>query len=166
VEAMLALLNENDVLATNLTKQILLAQDKTGGLYQYFLAIGDAKIKNPFAFLDDWIVEFQKKLAALKVPALSVENGTNITGPNTSQNGFAYIPPGFGFPDVPDTNVEDLGNAGFVSTNSVTGSNVKVYVSGSVVTEQELIDAIQTGLQSNSLSGAPSQIGRIAGMFG
>jgi len=56
--------------------------------------------------------------------------------------------------------------SGFVSTQSVTGSNVQVYVQGSVVTEQELIDAIQAGLQSNSLSGAPSQIGRIAGMFG
>jgi hypothetical protein len=166
-EAQLAILNGNDVLATQLTKQILMAQDASGGLYRYFLSIGDAKIKNPFAFLDEWIMDFQKKLDALKVPALSSQNGTNVTGPNTSYNGFAYIPPGFGFDDntIPETNATDMGSSGFVSTNSVTGTNVKVYVSGSVVTEQELIDAIQVGLQSNSLSGAPSQIGRIAGMF-
>jgi len=71
VELQLALLNENDVLAKQLTEQVLKAQDATGSLYKYFQSIGDTKIKNPFAYLDDWIVEFQKKLDSLKFPRLT-----------------------------------------------------------------------------------------------
>lgn len=177
-EAMLALLNNNDVLATQLTKQILMAQDATGGLYQYFLTIGDTKIKNPFAFLDDWIKNFQTKLNALTIPDLSKPStyaGTGID-PNLAAigviAGYGANIPQTGTPSTIASNEVLNGlygmqsTAGFVDTSSVTGTNVKVYVSGSVVTEQELIDAIQAGLQSNSLSGAPSQIGRIAGMFG
>lgn len=62
IEAQLALLNNNDALAQKLTREILMAQDATGGLYRYFLSIGDAKIKNPFAFLDEWLIQFQDKL--------------------------------------------------------------------------------------------------------
>jgi hypothetical protein len=80
VEAQLALLNDNDVLAQRLTKQILMAQDATGGLYQYFLTVGDAKIKNPFAFLDDWIIEFQKKLNALSIPDFETGKNGALTG--------------------------------------------------------------------------------------
>jgi len=80
VEAQLALLNENDVLAQSLTKQILMAQDATGGLYKYFLSIGNAEIKNPFAFLDDWIVEFQKKLNALSIPNFETGKNGALTG--------------------------------------------------------------------------------------
>jgi hypothetical protein len=68
LQAQLAILNENEALASSLTKQILMAQDSTGGLYKFFLAIGDMKIANPFAFLDQWIIEFQKKLNALTFP--------------------------------------------------------------------------------------------------
>jgi hypothetical protein len=175
-ELQLALLNENDVLATSLTKQILMAQDATGGLYKYFLTIGDTKINNPFAFLDTWIKDFQSKLNALKIPDLS--QPSTYTGQGIDPNIAALgVVAGYGA-GTPMTVANQastiLGNgsygmqstAGFVDTSAVTGTNVKVYVSGSVVTEQELIDAIQSGLQSNSLSGAPSQIGRIAGMFG
>lgn len=177
-EAMLAILNNNDVLATQLTKQILMAQDATGGLYQYFLTIGDTKIKNPFAFLDQWITDFQTKLNALKIPDLS--KPSTYAGQGMDPNlaaigviaGYGANIPQTGTPSTVASNEVLNGlygmqsTAGFVDTSSVTGTNVKVYVSGSVVTEQELIDAIQAGLQSNSLSGAPSQIGRIAGMFG
>jgi len=75
LQAQLAILNENDVLAASLTRQILMAQDSTGGLYKFFLAIGDMKIKNPFAFLDDWILEFQKKLNNLKFPTFTDPSG-------------------------------------------------------------------------------------------
>lgn len=80
VEAQLALLNENDVLAQSLTKQILMAQDATGSLYKYFLSIGNAEIKNPFAFLDDWIIEFQKKLNALSIPNFETGKNGALTG--------------------------------------------------------------------------------------
>jgi len=177
-ELQLAILNENDVLATSLTKQILMAQDATGGLYQYFLSIGDTKIKNPFSFLDQWILDFQTKLNNLTMPDLSKPSTYTGSGIDPSLLALGVVA-GYGanIPQTGDISNQAstiLGNgsyglqstSGFVDTSSVTGTNVKVYVSGSVVTEQELIDAIQAGLQSNSLSGAPSQIGRIAGMFG
>ena len=50
------------------------------------------------------------------------------------------------------------------ATSSPTVINVTVQ--GSVIKEQELIAQIQNGTQLASLSGSPSQIGRIAGMFG
>jgi hypothetical protein len=176
VELQIALLNENDVIAAKLSKDILMAQDATGGLYQYFLKIGDTSIKNPFAFLDEWIKNFQTKLNALTLPDLSKPSAYTGAGLDPALAAIG-VKEGYGA-GVPMTVANQastlLGNgsygmqstAGFVSTQAVTGSNVQVYVSGSVVTEQELIDAIQAGLQSNSLSGAPSQIGRIAGMFG
>jgi len=43
---------------------------------------------------------------------------------------------------------------------------INVTVQGNVIKEQELIQQIQNGTQLASLSGSPSQIGRIAGMFG
>jgi hypothetical protein len=39
------------------------------------------------------------------------------------------------------------------------------YFGGSVVTDQKLIDMVLSGAQLSSLSGSPSQIGRISGMF-
>jgi hypothetical protein len=173
-ELQLALLNGNLDEAEKLTKQILYAQDATGKLYQYFLQTPDAK--NPFAYLDQWIKDFQDKLNALTLPDLSKPSSYTGSGIDPALTAIG-VQAGYGA-GVPMTVANQasttLGNgsygmqstAGFVSTQAVTGSNVQVYVSGSVVTEQELVDAIQAGLQSRSLSGAPSQIGRIAGMFG
>ena len=177
-KAQLALLNDNDVLATQLTKQILLAQDSTGKLYQYFLTIGDTKIKNPFEFLDKWVVDFQSKLDSLKIPDLSKPSTYTGSGMDPALVALGVVA-GYGA-NIPQTGSASTiasnevlnglygmqSTSGFVSTASATGMDVKVYVSGSVVTEQELVDAIQSGLRSNSLSGSPSQIGRIAGMFG
>jgi hypothetical protein len=39
-------------------------------------------------------------------------------------------------------------------------------VQGNIIKEQELINQVLAGAQLSSLSGSPSQIGRIAGMFG
>lgn len=173
-ELQLALLNGNLDEADKLTKQILMAQDATGKLYQYFLQTPDAK--NPFGYLDQWIKDFQDKLNALTLPDLSKPSSYSGSGIDPALTAIG-VKEGYGA-GVPMTVANQasttLGNgqygmqstAGYVSTAGVTGTNVQVYVSGSVVTEQELIDAIQSGLQSNSLSGAPSQIGRIAGMFG
>lgn len=100
LQAQLAILNENDALAASLTKQILMAQDSSGGLYKFFLAIGDMKIKNPFAFLDEWIIEFQKKLNALKFPTFndpfgpSGGNKNKPTDPATNPFGFPIGPKG------------------------------------------------------------------------
>jgi hypothetical protein len=150
-----------------------MAQDSTGKLYQYFQSIGNTKIANPFAFLDQWIMDFQKKLNSLNIPDLS-KASTYAGGMDPALAAIGVIA---GYGDYSGSTANQSPNdvlnglagmqstAGFVSTASATGMDVKVYVSGSVVTEQELVDAIQSGLRSNSLSGSPSQIGRIAGMF-
>jgi len=175
-ELQLALLNGNLDEADKLTKQILMAQDSTGNLYKYFLQTPDAK--NPFGYLDTWIKDFQIKLNALQFPDLSKPSTYIGAGMDPALAALGVVA-GYGA-NIPQTGDASTvasnavlnglagmqSTSGFVSTQSVTGSNVQVYVQGSVVTEQELIDAIQKGLQSNSLSGAPSQIGRIAGMFG
>ena len=46
-----------------------------------------------------------------------------------------------------------------------TAPQITNYFGGSVVTDQKLIDMVLSGAQLSSLSGSPSQIGRIAGMF-
>jgi len=178
-ELQLALLNENVTEADRLTKQVLMAQDATGNLYKYFLQTPDAR--NPFAYLDTWIADFQKKLNNLQFPDLSKPSVYNGVGMDQALAAIG-VTAGYGanIPQTgtPSTNASTtLGNGSyglqsgvgnFVDSSSVTGAgtNVKVYVQGNVVTEQDLVDAIQLGLQTNSLSGSPSAIGRIAGMFG
>lgn len=173
-ELQLALLNENDVLATQLTKQILMAQDASGGLYKFFLSIGDAKINNPFAFLDQWVKDFQAKLSALTMPTFSTPTNVNpITGINTSQNGMAYIPPGFGFPgsvaeSIPDTNVPagsgswNGWSGGISNLNNGTSNQIELKISG----DSTLTKAIADSLQVQSLSGIPSSVQRLVSTFG
>lgn len=162
LEAMAAILNGNEALATTLTKQILMAQDASGGLYKYFLTIGDAKIKNPFSFLDDWLTEFQKKLnatlsqSAYKPAALAPELAA------------IGVVAGYGA-GVPMSIANQASNVEFPSYGLQTGGGdtiVNVTVQGNVIKEQELINQVLAGTQLSSLSGSPSQIGRIAGMFG
>ena len=187
VEAQLALLNENDVLAQQLTKQILDAQDATGGLYRYFLTIGDTKIKNPFAFLDDWIKQFQDKLNGLKVPTIN-PNGTlsNVSIGSQGGIGTTTISPSISS----DAAIQGTFNkvlldqlasgAGLDQAATLALSSaryeaaaqqyaqpvINVTVQGNLIREQELIDKVLAGAQLSSLSGSPSQIGRISGMFG
>ena len=55
-----------------------------------------------------------------------------------------------------------------ISKNPVGASSqpqINNYFGGSVVTDQKLIDLVMSGTQLSSLSGSPSQIGRISGMF-
>jgi hypothetical protein len=199
VQAMLAILNENDVLASQLTKQILMAQDATGGLYKYFLTIGNTKINNPFAFLDQWILDFQKKLndlfktptakqpdtyvpagldpalAAIGVVAGYGDYSGSTANPYSNEilNGLYGMQTGGGdipdTTDIPSTNVPEGSGSwnGWSSGISNLGSApvINVTVQGNIIKEQDLIQQIQNGTQLASLSGSPSQIGRIAGMF-
>ncbi len=187
-ELQLALLNGNVAAADTLTKQVLMAQDASGNLYKYFLSIGDATIKNPFAYLDKWIADFQTKLNSLTSPVITNPSTSSIgvvdaiTGINTSYNGNAYIPPGFNFPGgglpaTPATNVP-FSSGGFTPYSSTSvipdmaasSSNYGGYApgqygqNGAVVVQ---IDGktIATANQSQSLSGIPSNVSRVNGMF-
>ena len=175
-ELQLAILNENDVLATSLTKQILMAQDATGGLYNYFLTIGDTKIKNPFSFLDQWILDFQTKLNNLTMPDLSKPSTYTGAGIDPALAALGVVA-GYGA-NIPQTGSSQastsLGNGlyGMQTVPDVGGNGsssapvIYNYFGGSVVTDQALLDQVMNGTQLASLSGSPSQIGRIAGMFG
>jgi hypothetical protein len=176
IEAQLALLNNNDALAQKLTREILMAQDATGGLYRYFLTIGDAKIKNPFAFLDDWIKEFQSKLDSLKMPSMptataaAVSASASVSGVPIGQPwspGFSMggnNTPGASFPS---TNVGTIPTGNFTyGQGNPLNTNVYVTVQGSVVAEQDLTETIARNLQNSSLSsGKVAQLERYSGFF-
>ena len=160
VEAQLALLNGNEAVATKLTNQILAAQDASGNLAKFLTALPNAK--NPFEYLDAYLSYLAGKAAALL---------TNQPVPSAPSNGNTTVP------TVPSTNVPTMPSDGMITYNPKTGLNynpnatssptvINVTVQGSVIKEQELIAQIQNGTQLASLSGSPSQIGRIAGMFG
>jgi hypothetical protein len=164
LEAQAAILNGNADLATQLTKQILMAQDQTGNLYKYFLAIGDAKIKNPFAFLDQWLIDFQNKLNSLTATTPSTYKPAGLA-PELAAIGVVA---GYGA-GTPMTIANQADNTVYPSYGMQTGGGdtvINVQVQGNIIREQELIDKVLAGAQLSSLSGSPSQIGRIAGMFG
>ena len=177
-ELQLALINENVDAADTLTKQILMAQDATGNLYKYFLQTPDAK--NPFGYLDQWIKDFQTKLNNLSIPAVqSPSSGNSTYTPAALAPELAAIGVVAGYGDgVPMTVANQasttLGNGsyGMQTVDNVGGNGsssqpiIYNYFGGSVVTDQKLIDQIMSGTQLASLSGSPSEIGRIAGMFG
>jgi chemotaxis protein histidine kinase CheA len=177
-ELQLALLNGNLDEADKLTKQILMAQDSTGNLYKYFLQIGDATIKNPFGYLDQWIKDFQTKLNNLQIPAIAAPStGTYTPAGLAPELAAMGVVAGYGA-GIPMTVANQasttLGNGlyGMQTVPDVGGNGsssapvIYNYFGGSVVTDQKLIDQVMNGTQLASLSGSPSQIGRIAGMFG
>ena len=175
IEAQLALLNNNDALATKLTREILMAQDATGGLYRYFLTIGDAKIKNPFAFLDEWLINFQTKLNNLKFP--TAPTVAAAVAP-TSGAIVGFVPQDMGIiptagpiqgPQIPSTNAYTgtipTGNFTYGQGNPLN-TNVYVTVQGSVVAEQDLVTTISNSLQNKSLSeGQVAYLNRRTGFF-
>jgi len=158
LEAQAAILNGNADLASKLTKDILMAQDSTGKLYQYFLSIPDAK--NPFAYLDQWIADFQKKLNSLTMTSTYTPAGL---APELAAIGVVA-----GYGDYAGSIANQASNVDFPSYGMQTGGGdtiINVQVQGNVIREQQLIDQVLAGAQLSSLSGSPSQIGRIAGMF-
>jgi len=158
LEAQAAILNGNSELATKLTKDILMAQDSTGKLYQYFLSIPDAK--NPFAYLDQWIADFQKKMNSLTMTSTYTPAGL---APELAAMGVVA-----GYGDYAGSIANQASNVDFPSYGMQTGGGdtiINVQVQGNVIREQQLIDQVLAGAQLSSLSGSPSQIGRIAGMF-
>jgi hypothetical protein len=176
VEAMLALLNDNDVLATQLTKQILMAQDATGGLYKYFISIGDTKIKNPFAFLDDWLADWQKKFqATLQLPtnympaalapelaAIGVQAGYgDYSGSTSNQYSNQVLNGLYGMqsPLLPS----DLAVSYSPQTGlSYNANDINLTITG----DSALTKAIADSLQVQSLSGIPSSVQRLVSTFG
>jgi hypothetical protein len=162
LQAQLALLNGNADLATKLTNQILMAQDSSGNLAKFLAALPNAK--NPFEYLDAYLTYLASKAASVLTGTAYAEKVATGGGGNTT-----VIPP-----KLPDTNVPSMPSDGTISYNQSTGLTynpnagqpvINVTVQGNVIREQELINQVLAGAQLSSLSGSPSQIGRIAGMF-
>jgi hypothetical protein len=159
VEAQLALLNGNEAVATKLTNQILAAQDASGNLAKFLTALPNAK--NPFEYLDAYLSYLAGKAAALLTnqPVPSAPSGGNTTVPTVPSTNVPTMPSDGMITYNPNTGLNYNPNAGATVVNNIT-------VQGNVIREQELINQVLAGTQLSSLSGSPSQIGRIAGMFG
>ena len=142
----LALLTGNDELATKLSAQLANSIDKTGKLAKDLTTLPDAN--NPFlswsAFLDTIIAK--ARLAA----------SFGATG-GSSQRDLVGLTP------TVSSLVTGAVTGGAGSTSS---GDVYITVNGSVLSEQDLVSAVQNGLNYNALAGKRSDIGRIAGMFG
>lgn len=159
VEAQLALLNGNEEVAKRLTDQILKAQDSSGNLAKFLAALPNAR--NPFEYLDGYLTYLANKAAAITTNSTFTQNPPSGGGTSTQ-------------PSIPSTNVPNMPSDGTISYNVLTGLSynpnannpvINVTVQGNVIREAELIDRIADATQGRSLSGSPSQIGRIQGMF-
>jgi len=144
-KAQLALLNGNEEVAKSLTKQILMSQDATGNLYKLWQTLPDAR--NPFLYLEDYLVTLGQKAAAalaltpLQLPAAPVVPTTPVT---TNVTPFPNSTPGSW------RRAEEASN--------LTGPiQVVVQLDGK---------AIASSMQNQSLSGTPTGVNRSSGMFG
>ncbi len=142
----LALLTGNDELAKKLSAELANSIDKTGKLAKDLTTLPDAK--NPFAAWSAFLDEIIRKA---QFAASIGGNGSAARGAD-----FATLTP----------TVQSLVAGGGGAAGSTAAGDVYITVNGSVLSEQDLITAVQNGLNYNSLAGKPSDIGRIAGMFG
>lgn len=149
-ELQLALLQGDEDTAKKLTAQIADAIDKTGNLKAYLNSV--VATNDPFK---NWMDSLER--IAAKVGQLSLSTSVSVSGTKEfGGNTIGSIVEGF---TPPAAGTYGVGSSAPTVVNNVT-------VQGNIIKEQELIDMIQNGTQLASLSGSPSQIGRIAGMFG
>jgi hypothetical protein len=155
LELQLALLTGNTTEADKLSKQLAMAIDSTGNLAKYLTTLPDAN--NPFK---SWDAFLDSVLAKAKLAAQITSASTGIPVTSMGLSGSESIPHG-NTPVTPISSISSGGTAvGFNSAGQIT-----VNVSGSVVSEQDLVEGILLGIQKRSLSGSPSSIGRLYGMF-
>jgi len=161
LEAQAAILNGNADLATRLTNQILIAQDSSGNLAKFLSALPNAK--NPFEYLDAYLSYLGGKAAAVLTgsiaPNVPSSTATAATMPTASEMAASGS-----FSQLVSQGAGASGGFSPVVAAAMAPV-INVTVQGNVIREQELIDKVLAGAQLSSLSGSPSQIGRIAGMF-
>lgn len=142
----MALLTGNDKLAADLAGKLADSIDSTGKLKTWLSTLPDAN--NPFKGWDTWLTGFTARLK--ETLALTASGGS-------SQRDIVGLTP------TVSSLVTGAVTGGAGSTSS---GDVYITVNGSVLSEQDLVSAVQSGLNYNSLAGKRSDIGRIAGMFG
>lgn len=163
VQAQLALLNGNEEVAKRLTDQILKAQDSSGNLAKFLAALPNAR--NPFEYLDAYLSYLAGKAAAISMGTpfgQAAPSGNTTAAPLPSATVLANE-------SFATLAAQGAGAAGGFSPVVAAAMNaapvINVTVQGNVIREAELIDRIADATQGRSLSGSPSQIGRIQGMF-
>ena len=149
-ELQLALLTENTDEVTRLTKEIAKAQGLSKDLTNYLLDLPQAQ--NPFVAWKGYLDEIE--LQAKRIAAFKAE---------TAPAGSAGIPSGLVSGYAPTA--MDMISSGATAVGINGAGNITVNVGGNVISQNDLIDAIQIGLQNRSLSGSPSSVGRLYGMF-
>ena len=165
VEAQLALLNGNVEVAKRLTDQILAAQDSSGSLAKFLAALPNAR--NPFEYLDAYLSYLAGKAAAI---SMGTPFGQAAPSGNTTAAPLPSPSATIANESFATLAAQGAGAAGGFSPVVAAAMNaaqpvINVTVQGNLIREQELIDKVLAGAQLSSLSGSPSQIGRIQGMF-
>jgi len=160
LEAQLALLNNNEAVATSLTKQILMSQDATGNLYKLWQTLPDAR--NPFAYLEEYLNGLAKKAAAV------LSGGASGTAPVTPTNVTPSVvgtPFGQAGSSQEAAAIRQLGTPFGQAGGNGSGYIGTPFGQAPVVVQ---IDGktIATALQDTSLSGIPSSVNRTLGSFG
>ena len=160
VELQFALIVGNTAEAQKLTYELAKAQGLGEHLANYLATLPDAK--NPFASWAAYLDKIQEKAQAI-VLNQSAPAGAGISA-TTPLTPVTNVPQAIANNTQAIASNYGIGAGG--ATLGTAAPQVNVFVNGSVVTEQELIAAVSAGIQTSSLSGSPSQIGRIQGMFG
>jgi hypothetical protein len=148
LELQLAILTGNTSEASKLAGELAKAQGLSTQLAAYLADI--PKASNPFSAWASYLDMIEAQ--ARRIAGITPVAPTSIAGNNTSGT---FSPA-----------VQEMITSGkTVSARADAAGNVNVYVAGSVVSEADLVEAVRTGLLSNSLSGSPSAIGRLKGSF-
>jgi hypothetical protein len=145
LQAQLALLNNNEAVATSLTKQILMSQDATGGLYKLWQTLPDAR--NPFAYLDEYLNGLAKKAAAM------LSGGTTPYNPLEGMTVLPKTPAQTNVTPFPNSTPGSFRRAEEAS-NRTGPIQVSVQIDGK---------AVASALQDSSMSGVGSSINRLNG---
>ena len=147
LELQLALVTGNTTQASKLAAEIAKSQGLTKDLVAYYSGLPDAK--NPFA---GWILSLE---LAAKLAADIARGNYTVAAPTYNAAVLDTIASTYGGADG--------GMAGFAAR--ANAGNVNVYIGGSVVSENDLVEAVSNGLLNRSLSGSASAIGRLKGSF-
>lgn len=146
LELQLALEQGNVEEAKKLTYQLAIAQGLSVKIAQDLASLPAAS--NPFAAWKGYLDEIE-----LQAKRIAMFSGTG----GSSQRDIATLNP----------TVSDLVTGAVTGgVGSTAAGDIYITVNGSVLSEQDLVDTVQNGLNYNSLAGKRSDIGRLAGMFG
>ena len=156
LELQLELAQGNEQAAAKIATQLDYAQNKSSAVSAILASLKD--IDNPFIDWNKTLADIEAKLkniALFTVPVPVVPSFA--TGSVARGESFAKL----------SQPVQDLITGSVPAQAGVTSAgDVYVTVQGNVVSNEDLVAAIENGLQVRSLSGSNSVIGRIAGMFG